>query len=540
MTKEDLKQRIKEKGSEIKSDLNYQLASVDWKTKVSATRAFFKKAGKSAWTYFKKLPKKSKRIFLSLAILTTIGLPVGRDISKSMAEKAEKHKLEQEMKERMAEIKNTLETKYKIEDEQSFRQLYEAALPLIQLSMFPTEVLVLNPYADNNKEVSNTIGLGSFYYPLNGDATSTEWELASKHFKKQGAHTISAEQALDLADGWYRHMDYGASYKQMFKLLNGAELNVREFAAVATVMYNSKTSGKELCDFVKKNYQEPMKCAQKIVSFEASSKFGGISKRHLHEAYLYLGLDDYVQKMYDFFIKTGVNSKGQFYAQTSVTQLSKEDVAAGKEAIASGDVAQIREEQKKITSYICKDGATVREIIQENVLDSAHKMPLMQFSFLNEDCVLLEDILEAKNGTAAKVAYDDALENYNKGIDFEKKGKKEESLESFNEAIEGFQKIIDGGHDGPDLHNDIAITYYHMGEYQKCIDECVKVLKSGDVKSYSAANFNAALAYEALGNFDRAMANYRAGIKNGGDEKKFTAQILRLQKLQENAIRTNS
>ena len=167
-----------------------------------------------------------------------------------MPEKNEIRKLEKAIDERTADIKNALETKYKINDAESFEKLYEASLPLIQLSMLPTEVLVLDPYADNNKGVSNTIGLGSFYYPVNGDATSTDWELASNHFKKQGAHTISAEQALDLANGWYRHMDYGGVYKQMFKLLKDAELNPREFAAVATVMYNSKKSGKILCDFV--------------------------------------------------------------------------------------------------------------------------------------------------------------------------------------------------------------------------------------------------------------------------------------------------
>lgn len=97
--------------------------------------------------------------------------------------------------------------------------------------------------------------------------------------------------------------------------------------------------------------------------------------------------------------------------------------------------------------------------------------------------------------------------------------------------MSGFQKIIDGGHDGPDLHNDLAITYYHLGQYQNCIDESVKVLKSGETELFSAANFNAAKAYEALGNIDRAIINYKAGIQNGGDQKLFQSQINRLQNL---------
>jgi len=540
MAKEDLKQRIKEKGLEIKSDLSYQLSQFNWKQKLSAARAFFKKEGKDAWVYFMNLPQKSKRIFLSVAILTAVGVPVGRQVSRSIAEKIETHRIEKEIKARTADIKNALETKYKIENKDSFDKLYEAALPLIQLSMFPTEVLVLDPYADNSKGVSNTIGLGSFYYPINGDAKSTDWELASTHFKKKGAHAISAEQALDLADGWYRHMDYGAAYKEMFKLLKGAELNPHEFAAIATVMYNSKKSGKQLCDFVQKNYQNPMKCAQKIVSLGASSKFGGIPKRHLHEGYLYLGLEDYVQNTYEFFVKTGVNSKGQFYAKTSVTQLSKEDVKNGLEAFKSGDVQRIIREQKKITSYICKSGYTVREIIKEKVLDSSHKKPLMQFGVFNEDCVPLLDIVNAKTGTSADMLYRESIKFYDEGLRLEQNGAEEKSQKNFKKALEGFQRIIDGGHDGPDLHNDMAITYYHLGEYQKCIDECVKVLSFGDDEVLSAANFNAGKAYEALGNIDKAMLNYKAGIQNGGNVKTFQNQINRLQKIQSDMMQTNS
>ena len=540
MTKEDLKQRIKEKGQEIKSDLNYQLSQFNWKQKLSAARAFFKKEGKDAWVYFMNLPKKSKRIFLSVAILTAVGVPVGRQVSKSIAEKVEIRKIEKEIKARTADIKNVLETKYKIEDQDSFDKLYTASLPLIQLSMFPTEVLVLDPYADNTKGVSNTIGLGSFYYPINGDAKSTDWELSSQHFKKEGAHAISAEQALDLADGWYRHMDYGAVYKQMFKLLKGAELNPHEFAAVATVMYNSKKSGKSLCEFVQKNYKNPMKCAQKIVSLGASSKFGGIPKRHLHEGYLYLGLENYVQDTYELFVKTGVNSKGQFYAKTSVTQLSKEDVEKGLKAFKSGDVQKIVREQKKITSYICKGGHTVREIIQENVLDSAYKKTLMRFGVFSEDCTPLQDIIDAKTGTSADMLYQKSIKFYDEGLQLERKGAGEKSQKNFKKALEGFQKIIDGGHDGPDLHNDMAITYYHLGEYQKCIDECVKVLHFGDSELFSAANFNAGKAYESLGNIDKALLNYKAGIQNGGNVDTFQNQINRLQKIQSDMMQTNS
>ena len=527
MAHEDLKKRIKDKTAHIKSDLRYQLDQVDWKEKLKNARAFFKKAGGEFRERYKKLPTKARRVILSVAILTSIagGVKVAQDVS----EKIDNFKLKREIKTRKADVKERLETKHMISDKTSFENLYQEALPLIQLSMFPTECLVLNPYSDNLKKISNTIGLGSFYYPKNGDPTSAQWETFSKYIAKHGSFSISAEQALGLCDGWFRHMDGGAMYNQLFKFLKDTPLNAHEFAAIATVMYNSQTAGKDLCAFVKKHYTNPMKCAQKIISYSAGEKFGGIPKRHIHEAYLYLGYDNYEQKMYDFFVKTGVNSKGHFYAKTSVTQLSDDDIAAAKTAINSGKKSLILQEQKKITSYICKGGKTVREIILDNVHDDDSKNALLSFGLFNQEGVPLQDILDAKTGSAAEVLYAQSLEIYNKGRDLEKQNKKHKAQRCFKQALRGFQKIIEGGHDGPDLRNDMAVTYYHLGEHQKCIDECVKVLAWGDADQYSAANFNAAKAYEALGNFDKAIKNYEAGMKNGGDKKVFEREINRLK-----------
>ena len=526
MAHEDLKKRIKDKTAHIKSDLRYQLDQINWKEKLQKAHAFFKKAGKEVYKRYKNLPPKARRVFLSVVILAGVAGPkVVPDISEGM----EIHKLKKEIRTRTADIKESLETKYAISDKESFEKLYQEALPLIQLSMFPTECLVLNPYADNQKKTSNTIGLGSFYYPKNGDYKSITWEKASKHFANKDEHAISAEHALDLVDGWYRCMDYGATYNQMFELLKGAKLNPCEFAAVATVMYNSQKAGRDLCCFVQKNYNKPLKCAQKIISYSAGENFGGIPKRHIHESFLYYSGYEYLKDTYNLFVKTGVNSKGNFYAKTSVTQLSEDDVKAAKEAIMSGDIKRISAEQKKITSYICKGGQTVHEIILENVHGANYKNALMRFGVFNEEGVPLQDILDAKTGNSAKALYEQSIEMYNKGCKFEKDNKTAKAEKCFKQAQKGFEKIIEGGHDGPDLRNDMAVTYYHLGEHQKCIDECVKVLAWGDADQYSAANFNAAMAYEALGNFDKAIKIYEAGMKNGGDKKVFEREINRLK-----------
>lgn len=532
MDKAALKQRIKEDAHKIKNDLEAKIKDIDWKEKLSRTRSFFKKNGKKLYQDFKALPRNVKRAVLIgiIALMPTV------QVVKFIDNKVEDFKEKKELQKREKDVKQRLEEKHVVSDAQSFEKLYEDALPLIQLSMFPTECLVLDPYADNCKKVSNTIGLGSYWYPQNGDPKSSKWVKASEHFKNSGHHSISAELALDLADGWYRYREDGRIYKKMRNLLKDTELNIHEFAAIATVMYNNEQHGETLCKFVQKNYDDPLLCAQKIVEFSAGKSFGGIPKRHLHEAYLYLNYDNYSQKMYDFFVKTGVNSKGQFYAQTSVSQLCDEDVAAGKEAIKSGDKQRIIAEQNKIVSYICKGGQTVGEIIHQNVLNPTYATQLLSFNTTQKEGVALEDVIDSKDANSAAQTYREAIAKYDNALRLEKNKQKGKAQKEFQRALEDFQKIIDGGHDGPDLHNDMAITYYHLGEYEKCIQESAKVLKMGDKDLYPAANYNAAKAYEAMGNYPKALQNYRAGIKNGGKEATFQKEISRLEKQNQEII----
>ncbi|MBR6409070.1 MAG: hypothetical protein IKS23_02355 [Alphaproteobacteria bacterium] len=537
MNKKELKQKAKEKIVHIKSDVKTGLASIDWKEKRRRVKSFFQKTGKALRKQFLKLPKKVRRnIILAVVLAGSVGaVKVGMDIKKVVDDY--KQKTEQQRQQKVFEDK--LEQKYQITDKESFQKLYEDALPLIQVSMLPTECLILDPYSDNGKKVCNTIGLGSYWYPKDGNPKSPEWILAKNHFEEHGAHSIPAETALELADGWYRHREAGRVFKKMSEWLNGSELSVHEFAAIATVMYNSEKSGAELCMFVKDNYKDEMKCAQKIVSLHANSKrFKGLPKRHLHEAFLYLNYDNYTDKMYDFFVKTGKNSKGNFYAQTSVTQLSDEDTQKGIDAILSGDKDQIIATQNKISSYICKGGQTVREIINDNVLNETYRGPLLSFLSPEKREISLQEVVNVEGASFAEQKYKEALEAYNAGMKIEKEGQKEKAQEEFRKALKGFEDIIDGGHDGPDLHNDIAITYYHLGEYEKCIEESRKVLRMGDENLYPAANFNAAIAYEKMGNIDGAIRNYEAYGKNSGDSTKFVKKInsLRLIKNQANSL----
>lgn len=113
-----------------------------------------------------------KATMVSLALLAFVN--VVSKYSSEKQEKSDKIADSTNSHNNFNEKENKLSKSYKITDMESFKQLYEAALPLAQISLFPTEILVLNPYSDDGKPESNTIGLGSYWYPKNGDPYSSD------------------------------------------------------------------------------------------------------------------------------------------------------------------------------------------------------------------------------------------------------------------------------------------------------------------------------------------------------------------------------
>ncbi len=398
-----------------------------------------------------------------------------------------------------------LNKKYKIDDLKSFHQLYNDALNFMTLSMFPTEVLVNEAYTDNGKTI-NTIGLGSFWFPKNGNPQSSEWILTSDYVKKNKIK-LSGPQAIELTDGWYRHRENGRVYKDMYKRLKGCELKAHEFAAIATVMYNNEVNGKELCDFVKKNYKNPTKCAAKIMELKPqNARFNdGILKRHAHEALIYLNCNDYAEKIPYFMVKKGTNSKGKTYYVTSVTQLSPQDCRPMQQALENGNTKEAELLAQKIENYRCKDGKTVYKIADQNNISHL-------YSYIGQDV----SFYEMSRMNLAENSYQQALDYY-KNKDYE-------------QALSCFKNMRENGFDGADIHNDMAITYYNLGEYENCIKECQEVLKTGEKELYPAANYNAGKAYEKLGNPAKALKNYQLAQQRDPDEKAYQSAVLRLSK----------
>ena len=134
----------------------------------------------------------------------------------------------------------------------------------------------------------------------------------------------------------------------------------------------------------------------------------------------------------------------------------------------------------------------------------------------------------AKKLLSADDQYKQALSHYEKAREMEKNSD-EKAKEEFGYALDGFQKMQKEGVHGADLSNDIAITYYHLGDYKKCIEESKKVVKTGETEAYAAAYYNMGLAYRELNNPTEAKKCFDSYKNNGGSEKAYNSAVNSLQ-----------
>ena len=409
--------------------------------------------------------------------------------------------------------------KYRITDKKSFDMLYQKAFPFIALSMMPTEILVCNPYADNGGKISNTVGLGSYWLPKDGNFKSSKWIKTSQYIKKHSTLCVTGKQACDLADGWFRYRENGRVYDRMFELLQGAELNICEFAAIATCVYNNEQNGFDLCHFVNKNenYKDPIKCAKYLLRLKPGNLAfdDGILKRHIHEALIYLNVNNYANKIPYFMVKRGVNSKGNTYYVSSVTQLNPQECKRAAENFDKGNFEALANLSDKIYNYHCKGGQSLYEIISDHNIEHILSCYDQEFDFKEVDRTI-----------NANKLYAEALYHYND--------------KDYDKALKSFQNMIKQGFDGADIYNDIAITCYHLGKYQECIEACQHVLNTGEKEMYPAANYNAGKAYLELGNHQKASQNFQLASKRDPNNKTYEAAVKRFSPKGKSSAKTSS
>ena len=112
-------------------------------------------------------------------------------------------------------------------------------------------------------------------------------------------------------------------------------------------------------------------------------------------------------------------------------------------------------------------------------------------------------IIEEKTYT---IGYDDF---YNSAMDKYQNG-------DYAGALDVLEKLALENPNNALLHNDLALIYNKVGQYDKAIEHAqIIVRKIGDKSQYGAAQYNAGVAYENKGDLHKALQNYRLAFANG-------------------------
>lgn len=375
--------------------------------------------------------------------------------------------------------------KYKIKTRADFDQLYADAEPFIFAAMIPTENWRTDFHNDRQKSnaVPNSVGVGLFYVGVkNGalDFNSLTWKKTKSYvISYRRSHngknppSLKPYQLYEGTRGWFKNMDSGRHLNELFSHLKGAELTINEFAAIASIYYNDEAIGKQVCNYVKTNYKNPKKCAQYILSTRI--KLPGIKPRRVHEVLMYLNHNNYCVNVFglevDGHLGTSVSGLGgHFDALKKGITNAKLDAAANT-----------------IYTRAVKNGRSIKYYVQ---LMNNHQDAVLAFA----------------GQTAQTIEMDERGELYARAMTLY-------NAADYAGALKLFKQIVAENGNSADLHNDMAITYYHLGEYKQCIEQCQKALNTGEREKYMYATYNAGLAYWALKDYDGAIRNFKSAIK---------------------------
>ena len=391
-----------------------------------------------------------------------------------------------------------LTKKYKITDKESFMQLYNDAFPLFVQSMMTSEILVLSPYSDNGITM-NTICLGNYYYPENGDPESSHWVKLSDLIAQGKEFAETGTSAIALTKGWACSRDNGRVFNTMYESLKGAEITIPNFIAAQHITYNNEQQGFAFCKFVQKNYQDENACAQQIFNYTADNpKFtDGINKRRMHEYLIYKNHNDYVNKFVSLHVRQKADGNGGKCYTSSTTQISVEECRKFRIAAQNNDMETINKTYQNIMNYNELGSKSVYRIIKENGMDVGTLVNSNTSAFKKEF-----------------ITYKLQNQTYDAGMKFYKNGE-------YIAAANSFHKTMALGYADTKLYGALATANYKMKFYDESIENCREILASGDIKDYPYANFMAGKAYLKLNNPDKGLLNIKIACEKEPDNQEY-------------------
>ena len=90
---------------------------------------------------------------------------------------------------------------------------------------------------------------------------------------------------------------------------------------------------------------------------------------------------------------------------------------------------------------------------------------------------------------------------------------------NYDTAIEIMESLVKDNPQNALLHNDLALFYNKIGDYDKAIKHTKIVLDEiGDKSQYAAALYNQGVAYEHQGQLQQALSSYKLALANGNKD----------------------
>lgn len=374
--------------------------------------------------------------------------------------------------------------KYKINNRQNFDKLWHDAKPFCVPVLVLSENWRLDFHHDRGaKATPNSVCAGLYYYPKNGDFNSKTWIKTSQYFinyqnthKGRSPKNRTPRDIRDGVYGWGQSMESGRHLNELYSVLAGCDLTINEFAAIYSHYFHTGNlkAAKKIAS-IKKNKKlknKSLACAKALLDTDTPT-LPGQKSRFMHEALVFLNTDNYCHDLFslcvDCHLKSSINACPSEYNNVKKGKLTNARAQIIKDKICNSTI-----KGGKQIKYLCGQ-------INDNTI--------MAF------CITTQ---KSKQIDERDAIYQKAMAAYNK--------------QDYKTARNLFAQVIAKHGEGPDLWNDMAITYYNLGDYTNCIKICRRVLQSGQTGEYAKACFNAGKAYEASGNYTKALQNYEAAL----------------------------
>ena len=409
------------------------------------------------------------------------------------------------------------------------------------------------PYKDSNGIW--TIGFGS---TMLKDGTRVQedtqpitneeaYELAKWHLEE--GETYFAMYCYDVAYGTVNIDDVNEAfamgsiiYNAFSKLIEpGANRNSRERFTILRNLY--KEYGRGLTDdmvidvFNQYPVNEPTSFGQAWLSGEkpevVADKLGnflrdgrGLYWRRWLEAGLLTGdvtpqmlLDCPVNGVYEFFECMGGKREAFFTEDENGRHVNKETYAKFKEWLAN----PVNKKGLSLSRW-----KQVRDFMPEYALEACDgKVCTLGAKPSKKHRVQQRKVERETYVIDYENMYAEAMNAYNNG--------------DYQGALDILKVLSSENPDNALLHNDLAVTYNHLGRYDDAIRHAKEILERiGDKSQYASAQYNAGYAYEQLGDLENALKNYELSVSNGNSRARSCVTRVRNQLNANKTIAFNS